>query len=85
MSNPLPEKWFEVSPTKYEYRSGPYKTYRDGTPKPGTLYLTVVAVERNGNSIEVSVDSHIGGGYSDGAASLSVDIPIEMINRLVTT
>jgi hypothetical protein len=83
MNNPLPEKWFEVSPTKYEYRSGPYKTHRNGTPKPGTLYLTVVTVERNGNSIEVSVDSHTG-GYSDGAASLSVDIPIEIINRLVT-
>lgn len=84
MPDALPENWFEVSPTCYEYRFFPYDMDKDGKPKPGTAYLTVVTVEKRENSIEVSIDS-FSGGYADGAAALSIEIPLEIINRLIAS
>jgi hypothetical protein len=83
MPNTLPENWFEITPICYEYRFFPYDKDKDGKPKPGTAYLTVVKVEKRENSIEVSIDS-FSGGYADGAAALSTEIPLEIINRLVS-
>ncbi len=84
MPNTLPENWFEVTPACYEYRCFPFDTDKYGKPKPGTAYLTVVKVERIKNSIEVSIDSFCG-GYGDGAAALSAEIPLEIINRLIAS
>jgi len=83
MPNTLPENWFEVSPTRYEYRSGPYRTDHSGKAIEPTLYRTVVTVQRKKDFVEVSVDSFTG-GYADGAAFASAEIPLEIIHRLIS-
>jgi hypothetical protein len=74
MSNTLPENWFEITPTCYEFLHG---KCGDNT------YLKTAVVKLVGNAIEVDIDCFTG-GYADRAASLSLEIPIEIIGSILT-
>jgi hypothetical protein len=76
----LPKNWVEVSPTRYEYRDGPYHSSVYGNR---VLYSYTVVVELVGEFIEVTINDEEAPTGSLCGAYLHHDIPLEVATRIL--
>lgn len=78
----LSEGWIEVSPTRYEYRDGPYHPRVCGKNLDRVLYGYTVVVELVGEFLEVTINDE-DAPSSQGGAYLHHDIPLEVVTRIL--
>lgn len=81
-SKNLPEGWVEVSSTRYEFRARPGYLFRGVKLTDEVYYEYIVVVEREGESLTVTIESNDGGDCMMGAM-LSHEIPIEIVRKLL--